>query len=98
MCPRRILVYCKFHLLSPATNTTVTAITLTVDAIRSSAESRRFGLFAATDFAGMRIILDLTATLERLRSDLRLLSRARTPILGKKTMAKHPLFHIGDLM
>jgi hypothetical protein len=47
--PRRtILVYCKYHLLSAATNKPVTAITFIVMPFAPSAESRRFGLFAAT--------------------------------------------------
>src|SRR5437762_8734612 len=49
----------------------ITAITLIVMPFAPSAESRRFGLFAATISQESRI-LDLTAALERLRSDIRL--------------------------
>src|SRR5436190_16480363 len=47
--PRRtILVYCKYHLLSPATNKADHGYYFDRDAIRALRESRRFGLFAAT--------------------------------------------------
>ncbi|HEV3098168.1 MAG TPA: hypothetical protein VGY75_00480, partial [Candidatus Udaeobacter sp.] len=36
------------------------------------------------DLAGIKIILDLTAALERLRSEIRLLSRAKGPDLPRK--------------
>jgi DNA-binding transcriptional MerR regulator len=74
---RRILVYCKYHLLSPATNTTSHGYYFDRDAIRSLRRIEALRTVCGDDFAGMRIILDLTATLERLRSDLRLLSRAK---------------------
>jgi hypothetical protein len=45
---RRILVYCKYHLLSPATKTTGHGYYFDRVAFASSAESSRFGLFAAT--------------------------------------------------
>jgi hypothetical protein len=38
------------------------------------------------DFAGIKIILDLTAALERLRRDIRLLSRAK----GSDSARKNP--------
>jgi DNA-binding transcriptional MerR regulator len=76
--PRRtILIYCKHHLLSPATGTTDHGYCFNGDAIRSLRRIEALRTVCGDDFAGMRIILDLTATLERLRSDLRLLSRAK---------------------
>ena len=73
--PRRtILVYCKDHLLSPATNKADHGYYFDRDAIRALRRIEALGLFAAT-ICGIRIILDLTAVLERLRSDTRLLSR-----------------------
>jgi DNA-binding transcriptional MerR regulator len=74
---RRILVYCRYHLLSPATNTTGHGYYFGRDAIRSLRRIEALRTVCGDDFAGMRIILDLTATLERLRSDIRLLSRAK---------------------
>jgi DNA-binding transcriptional MerR regulator len=76
--PRRtILIYCKHHLLSPATGTTDHGYCFNGDAIRSLRRIEALRTVCGDDFAGMRIILDLTASLERLRSDLRLLSRAK---------------------
>jgi DNA-binding transcriptional MerR regulator len=75
---RRILVYCKYHLLSPATNTTSHGYYFDRDAIRSLRRIEALRTVCGDDFAGIKMILDLTAALERLRSDIRLLSRARS--------------------
>src|SRR6266576_6061584 len=72
---RTILVYCKHHLLSPATDTNH-GYYFDGDAIRALRRIDALRAVCGDDFAGMKIILDLTAALERLRSDLRLLSRA----------------------
>src|SRR5260370_30643641 len=81
---RRILVYCKYHLLSPATHTTSHGYYFDRDAIRSLRRIEALRTVCGDDFAGMRIILDLTASLERLLSDLRLLSRAKDADSWKK--------------
>lgn len=77
--PRRtILVYCKHKLLSPSFDTADHGYYFDRDSIRAL---RRIGALRSVcgdDFAGIKIILDLTAALERLRSDIRLLSRARS--------------------
>ena len=75
---RRILVYCKYHLLSPATNTTGHGYYFDRDGIRVLRRIEALRAVCGDDFAGIRIILDLTASLERLRSDIRLLSRRTT--------------------
>jgi DNA-binding transcriptional MerR regulator len=74
---RRILVYCKYHLLSPATNTTGQGYYFDRDGIRVLRRIEALRAVCGDDFAGIRIILDLTASLERLRSDIRLLSRTK---------------------
>src|SRR5213592_2059605 len=74
--PRRtILVYCKYHLLSPATNKADHGYYFDRDAIRALRRIEALRTVCGNDFAGIKIILDLTAVLERLRSDIRLLSR-----------------------
>jgi DNA-binding transcriptional MerR regulator len=76
--PRRtILIYCKHHLLSPATGTTDHGYCFNGDAIRTLRRIEALRTVCGNDFAGIKIILDLTAALERLRSDIRLLSRAK---------------------
>jgi len=76
--PRRtILVYCKYHLLSPATNKADHGYYFDRDAIRALRRIEALRTVCRNDFAGIKIILDLTAALERLRSDIRLLSRAK---------------------
>ena len=76
--PRRtILIYCKHHLLSPATGTTDHGYCFNGNAIRTLRRIEALRTVCGNDFAGIRIILDLTAALERLRSDIRLLSRAQ---------------------
>ena len=83
--PRRtILVYCKHHLLSPATDTDH-GYYFDGDAIRALRRIDALRAVCGDDLAGMKIILDLTAALERLRSDIRLLSRAKDFTLAKKS-------------
>jgi DNA-binding transcriptional MerR regulator len=88
--PRRtILVYCKHHLLSPATNVDH-GYYFDGDAIRALRRIDVLHAVCGDDFAGMKIILDLTAALERLRSDIRLLSRAKDFALAKKSAHDTP--------
>jgi DNA-binding transcriptional MerR regulator len=76
--PRRtILIYCKHHLLSPATGMTDHGYCFDGDAIRTLRRIEALRTVCGDNFAGIKIILDLTAALERLRSDIRLLSRAK---------------------
>ena len=75
---RTILVYCKHHLLSPARDTTDYGYYFDGDTIRTLRRIEALRAVCGDDFTGIKIILDLTAALERLRSDLRLLSRAKT--------------------
>jgi DNA-binding transcriptional MerR regulator len=85
--PRRtILVYCKHHLLSPATDTDH-GYYFDGDAIRALRRIELLRAVCGDDFAGIKIILDLTAALERLRSDMRLISRARD-FASAKTSAR----------
>ena len=75
---RRILLYCKYSLLSPATNTADHGYYFDRDTIRGLRRIEALRTVCGDDFAGIKMILDLTAALERLRSDIRLLSRARS--------------------
>ena len=75
--PRTILVYCKHHLLSPVMATPDHGYHFDGDAIRGLRRIEALRTVCGNDFAGIKIILDLTAALERLRSDLRLLSRGK---------------------
>ena len=74
---RRILVYCKYRLLSPADTTGDHGYYFTGNAIRTLRRIEALRTVCGDDFAGIKMILDLTAALEQLRSDIRLLSRAR---------------------
>jgi DNA-binding transcriptional MerR regulator len=75
--PRRtILIYCKHQLISPAAGTAGYGYGFDRDAIRALRRINALRAVCGDDFAGIKIILDLTAALERLRSDLRLLSRS----------------------
>ena len=76
--PRRtILVYCKYRLLSPAPTTAEHGYYFNGNAVRTLRRIEALRTVCGDDFAGIKIILDLTAALERLRADLRLLSRAK---------------------
>lgn len=72
---RTILVYCKHRLLSPATNTIDHGYYFDGEAIRALRRIEALRTVCGDDLAGIKIILDLSAALERLQSDLRLLSR-----------------------
>jgi hypothetical protein len=74
--PRRtILIYCKHQLLAPVTATTDHGYQFGGDAIRAVRRIEVLRTICGDDFAGIKIILDLTAALERSQSDVRLLSR-----------------------
>ena len=83
--PRRtILVYCKHHLVSPATGTVDHGYYFDGDAIHTLRRIETLRTVCNKDFAGIKIILDLTAALERLRRDIRLLSRSKGSDSAKK--------------
>jgi DNA-binding transcriptional MerR regulator len=82
---RTILVYCKHHLLSPATATIDHGYYFDRDAIRALRRIEALRTVCGDDLAGIKIILELTAALERLRSDIRLLSRAKSSRSAKKS-------------
>jgi DNA-binding transcriptional MerR regulator len=75
---RRILVYCKYHLLSPAPTTADHGYYFNGNAVRTLRRIEALRTVCGDDLAGIKIILDLTAALDRLRSDIRLLSRTKT--------------------
>ncbi len=82
--PRTILVYCKHQLLSPATLTADHGYYFDRDAIQALRRIEALRTVCGEDFAGMKIILELTTALERLRSDIRLLSGERIRPAEKK--------------
>jgi len=66
--PRRtILVYCKRRLLSPLLDTGIEGYSFDGDGIRSLRRIEALRTVCGDDFAGIRIILDLTKELERLQ-------------------------------
>ena len=68
--PRRaILVYCKHRLLSPLFDTRAEGYSFDGDGIRSLRRIEALRTVCGDDFAGIRIILDLTKELERLQAD-----------------------------
>jgi MerR family transcriptional regulator/heat shock protein HspR len=83
---RTILIYCKHRLLSPATVTSDHGYYFDGDAIRALRRIEALRTVCGDDLAGIKIILDLTAALERLQSDVRLLSR-KTAIRSAKEKA-----------
>ena len=67
--PRRtILVYCKHRLLSPLLDAGVEGYSFDGDGIRSLRRIEALRAVCGDDFAGIRIILDLTKELERLQA------------------------------
>ena len=67
--PRRaILVYCKHRLLSPLFDTRAEGYSFDGDGIRSLRRIEALRTVCGDDFAGIRIILDLTKELERLQA------------------------------
>jgi DNA-binding transcriptional MerR regulator len=79
---RTILVYCKHRLLSPVAADH--GYYFDRDAIRGLRRIEALRTMCGHDFVGIKIILNLTAALERLRSDIRLLSRAKGSDLLRK--------------
>jgi DNA-binding transcriptional MerR regulator len=81
---RRILVYCKHHLVSPANGTADHGYYFDRDAIDTLRRIEILRTVCDKDFAGIKMILDLTAALERLGRDVRVLSRAKGSGSAKK--------------
>jgi len=75
---RTILVYCKHHLISPATATADHGYYFDGDAIRALRRIEALRTLCDDDLAGIKIILDLSATLERTRSQIRSLWREKS--------------------
>lgn len=79
---RTILLYCRHHLLSPVAADH--GYYFDRDAIRTLRRIEALRTVCGDDLAGIKIILDLTAALEQLHSDIRLLSRAKESDLPRK--------------
>jgi DNA-binding transcriptional MerR regulator len=87
--PRRmIVVYCKHHLLSPSNHTVDHGYYFDRDGIRVLRRIELLRAVCGDDLAGIKMILDLTAALEGLRSDIRLLSRATSSSWWEKSDGK----------
>ena len=68
--PRRtILVYCKHRLLSPLIDDGVEGCSFNGDGIRSLRRIEALRTVCGDDFAGIKIILDLTKELEHLQAN-----------------------------
>ena len=68
--PRRtILVYCKHRLLSPLIDAGVEGYSFDGDGIRSLRHIEALRTVCGDDFAGIKIILDLTKELEHLQAN-----------------------------
>jgi len=65
---RTIVVYCKHRLLSPLIDARVEGYSFDGDGIRSLRRIEALRGICGDDFAGIRIILDLTRELERLQA------------------------------
>ena len=76
--PRRmILVYCKHRLLSPMKDATNGAYSFNRDDVRVLRRIEALRVMCGNDFAGIKIILELTAALQHLQSDMPLVSRRK---------------------
>jgi DNA-binding transcriptional MerR regulator len=93
---RTILVYCKHQLLSPATGTADHGYYFDRDAIYALRRIEALRTVCGEDFAGIRIILELTAALERLRSDIRLLSQTNPPTQREGSLAMPQQFGLEE--
>jgi DNA-binding transcriptional MerR regulator len=70
--PRRtILVYCKHRLLSPLSDARVEGYSFDGDGIRSLRRVEALRVVCGDDFAGIKIILDLSYELEHLQAGAR---------------------------
>jgi hypothetical protein len=74
-----ILVYCRYKLLKRADDTSEYGYYFSGDAIRTLRRIEALRSVCGDDFAGIRIILELTAMLERMRLEIASLNR-KSPI------------------
>ena len=72
---RTILVYCKYRLLSPVVSAMDRSFFFDRDGIRALRRIEALRTICGDDFAGIKLILDLTEELERLQTRVRSLSR-----------------------
>jgi DNA-binding transcriptional MerR regulator len=83
--PRRtIVVYCKHKLLTPVLEQVEHGFCFDRDAIRDLRRIEALRGVCGDDFAGIKIILDLTAALEQVRAELRLPALARSSGWARK--------------
>ena len=79
-----ILVYCKYKLLQRAEGTIPHGYYFSGDAIRSLRRIEALRSICGKNFAGIRVILELTTTLERMQSEIASLKRERSAANGAK--------------
>jgi len=83
--PRRtILLYCKHRLLSPVINAADRGYSFDRTSIRALRRIEALRPICGDDLAGIKIILDLTDALERLRSEMRSMPQTGAPGSEKK--------------
>jgi DNA-binding transcriptional MerR regulator len=75
--PRTILVYCRHRLLLPVINVSDRSYSFDCESIRSLRRIETLRTICGNDFAGIKIILDLTNELEYLRSEVRALANGK---------------------
>jgi DNA-binding transcriptional MerR regulator len=85
LSPRTILVYCRHRLLSPVINVSDRSYSFDRESIRALRRIEALRTICGNDFAGIKIILDLTDALERLQLEVRSLSREREADSAKTT-------------
>jgi DNA-binding transcriptional MerR regulator len=84
---RTILVYCKHRLLSPVVSALDRSFFFDRDGIRVLRRIEALRMICGDDFAGIKLILDLTEELERLQTRVRSLSQNNS---GGKKETKPP--------
>jgi DNA-binding transcriptional MerR regulator len=83
VAPRTILVYCRHRLLSPVINASDRSYSFDRESIRSLRCIETLRTICGNDFAGIKIILDLTNELEYLRSEVHSLSQPKSSLKTK---------------
>jgi DNA-binding transcriptional MerR regulator len=84
---RTILVYCKHRLLSPVVSALDRSFFFDRDGIRALRRIEALRTICGDDFAGIKLILDLTEALERLQTRMRSLAQENP---GSKRETKPP--------
>jgi DNA-binding transcriptional MerR regulator len=91
--PRRtILLYCKHRLLSPVINAADRGYSFDRTSIQALRRIEALRPICGDDLAGIKIILDLTDALERLRSEMRSMPQTGAPGSEEETTQRTKYF------